>query len=113
MIYHLPLAEDVLDQGDIIDGCPLLYVASFDLNQLDSPQIEIPVGRVLVLTQTCDLANQKTPLVVTALVYDAQTIIDQRLVKASRPHQHRHSVAIGPQRQELLGLVGGYHERAA
>jgi hypothetical protein len=62
MIYDSPLPDDPIDQGDIIDGCPILHVADFDVDELgrldlDSLEIQGAWCRVLVLTQTCDLAK--------------------------------------------------------
>jgi hypothetical protein len=39
--------------------------------------------RVLVLTQTCDLANSKARLAVVAVVLNAQAMIDQQMLKAA------------------------------
>jgi hypothetical protein len=41
------------------------------------------LSRVIVLTQTCDLANRKVRLVTTALVHEAQSLVDQQIVKAA------------------------------
>ena len=60
MIYQMPAIHDPLDQGDIIDGCPVLQIAGFDPANPTSPQVSCSTQRVVVLTQTCDLANQKT-----------------------------------------------------
>jgi len=62
MIYDLPARDDPVDQGDIIDGCPVLRISQFSVRDLllevaDSLEIEGAFSRVVVLTQTCDLAN--------------------------------------------------------
>jgi hypothetical protein len=36
MIYDLPLPGEPIDQGDIIDRCPILRIAHFNLDELDS-----------------------------------------------------------------------------
>ena len=64
MIYDLPTCEDPVDQGDIIDGCPVLRISRFNVADLllevaGSLEIEGAFSRVVVLTQTCDLALPK------------------------------------------------------
>jgi hypothetical protein len=42
-----------------------------------------PLGRVVVLTQTCDLANQKVRQAVCAVIYDALYLVEQQLLKGA------------------------------
>jgi len=67
MIFDSPPLEDPVDQGDIIDGCPLHHVAAFDIADLLAQRAPDSVvctySRVLVLTQTCDLAQKKSSVV--------------------------------------------------
>jgi hypothetical protein len=81
MIYGETTPSDSIDQADIIDGCPLIFVSRFDLDRLDEIEIEFVPTRVLVLTQTCDLANRKTSIVTVAIVHDAQFLVSERLLK--------------------------------
>jgi hypothetical protein len=81
MIYNRPLPDDPLDQGDLIDDCFTLSMKQFDLDGTDAPRINVARDRVLVLTQACDLANQKLTSVVVALIHDAQHIVDQGVLK--------------------------------
>jgi hypothetical protein len=83
VIYQMPAIHDPLDQGDIIDGCPVLQIARFDTANPNSPQVTCSTQRVVVLTQTCDLANQKTQRITVAIVHDAQWLVDQSIVKAA------------------------------
>ncbi|MCU0880321.1 MAG: hypothetical protein MUF06_21330 [Pirellulaceae bacterium] len=88
MIYDLPALHDPVDQGDIIDGCPVLRISQFSISDLlrelaDSLEIEGAFSRVVVLTQTCDLANRKTTVASVALVRDAEQLVQQGLLKAS------------------------------
>ena len=59
MIYIRPADEDRLDQGDILDDCPILRVDGFKLNEPASVNVGYGFHRVLVVTQTCDLALDK------------------------------------------------------
>jgi hypothetical protein len=82
MIYNVPLPDDPLDQGDIVDGCPVLQIVTFDRENPTLSQVSCSTHRVLVLTQTCDLANQKTQRITVAIVHDAQFLVDQKIVRA-------------------------------
>jgi hypothetical protein len=88
MIYDVPASHEPVDQGDIIDGCPVLRISQFSVGDLllelaASLEIEGAFSRVVVLTQTCDLANQKTTVATVALVRDAEQLVRQGLLKAS------------------------------
>jgi hypothetical protein len=82
-IYRLPPRDDPIDQGDIIEGCPLVFLTAFDADNLAAQEVESTPARVLVLTQTCDLANQKVSNVMCAVVLDAQRLVDQHMLKAA------------------------------
>jgi hypothetical protein len=69
-----------LTQGDIIDGCPLLIWG--DLLPDERPRANEFVGRIVVLTQACDLAQTKTTRVVVALVHDAKKLVSAGILKA-------------------------------
>jgi hypothetical protein len=76
MIYGVPSPTESLDQGDIIHGCPLVVVESYDL---DNPQ-RLPVtgapARVIIVSQACDLANQKATAVVVYREHLAKHMAD-------------------------------------
>jgi hypothetical protein len=81
VIYQRPSPEEALDQGDLIDGCPLLHIRSLDGVVTDPPEIDYNRRRVVLLTQTCDLANAKATSGNVAEVFDAQHLIDLKLFK--------------------------------
>lgn len=83
MIYTLPSPESPTDQGDIVDGCPLLEIVRVDLQSPQSPEVVCSIHRVVVLTQTCDLVNQKTQYAVVAMAHDAAQLVAQNIVKAA------------------------------
>ena len=83
MIYSRPLLETPLDQGDLIDACPLLSIADFDVRTPETVAVDRALSRVLVLTQTCDLANQKADQVVVAMVHDAESLVASGRLKAA------------------------------
>lgn len=83
MIFRRPPPEAPVDQGDLIDDCPLLAVASFDTQTPPSIDVEHAIGRVVVLTQTCDLANQKAIQAVVAVVLDAESLVASGRLKSA------------------------------
>jgi hypothetical protein len=82
MIFHRPPPEDAIDQGDILDGCPVLAVLDFDPATGEPLQTKRTPSRVIVLTQTCDLANRKVNRVLVAVVMAARLLVDQGALRA-------------------------------
>ena len=68
-----------LTQGDIIDECPLLIWE--EAHAGGKPHAAEFVGRIVVLTQACDLAQAKITRVVTALVHDAKKLVSAGILK--------------------------------
>ena len=83
MTYLVPPLEESLDPGDILDGCPIPQVEHFDLFDATKLVANCGLCRVIVLTQTCDLANQKTTRVMVALMHDAERLVRDGIVKAA------------------------------
>jgi hypothetical protein len=81
MIYSRTSQDSLIDQGDIIDKCPLTFLIDYDLNLPGEAQVECVPTRVLVLTQTCDLVQKKTSVVAVAVVHEAQSLVGQGLLK--------------------------------
>lgn len=83
MIYKRPVEGSLVDQGDIFDDCPLLDVMSFDLETIEPLKVGYGGHRIVVLTQTCDLAQKKAERVTAARILVAQDMVDQRILKAA------------------------------
>jgi hypothetical protein len=87
MIYELPPHEARIDQGDIIADCPVQHIARFDeritWGDVTSLDIDTDLCRVIVLTQTCDLANAKTTTALVARVHDAAELLRHGLLKTA------------------------------
>jgi hypothetical protein len=83
MIFLAPPGEEAIDQGDIIDNCPILSLVSFDLDRPDSLEVKSTLQRVIVMTQTCDLANLKVSRVLVAVLLEAKSLVEQKLLKAA------------------------------
>ena len=81
MIFRLPVVTEPVDQGDIIDDCPLVFLETFD------PANGVPIGlghalhRIIVVTQTCDLAQGKLSQVSVAAMIEAQLLVDRQVLK--------------------------------
>ncbi|MDZ4684541.1 MAG: hypothetical protein SH850_05580 [Planctomycetaceae bacterium] len=60
-----------------------MSISEFEPGQWNAAKVNLDQHRVLVLTQTCDLANQKVDDVVVASVFDAQQLVDRRILKAA------------------------------
>ncbi len=80
MIYLTPEPDAPVDQGDIVDDCPILQISHYDLQLPGAPKVACSINRVVVLTQTCDLANQKTDHVAVAIAHSAEHLIAQNVV---------------------------------
>lgn len=56
-------------------------VVAGDPTQPEQAQVRLDVQRVVVLTQTCDLTNDKADVAVVAVAFDAQSLVDRQLLK--------------------------------
>ena len=87
MIYELPDRDARIDQGDIITGCPLPHLAGFDdrivRSDVASVNYEIEFCRIVVLTQTCDLAQEKTTTALVARMHDVAELVRNEIVKTA------------------------------
>lgn len=83
MLYDRPPDSAPLDQGDIICECPLVALERFDFDSPDTPDVGCRRKRVIVLTQTCDLVQQKVTRAVVALAIDADEVVGTGELKAS------------------------------
>lgn len=81
MIYGTPAPEEPLDQGDLIERCPLLFIKDMDQNQPGPLDVAYDYNRVIMVTQTCDLAQLKVTTVNVAEVFAAQNLIDRKMLK--------------------------------
>src|SRR5438552_6231585 len=86
MIYDRPAPDDPIDQGDLIDGCPVVRVTGFEPDQPRTATVDLDVHRGIVLPQTCDLANEKVLDAVLASVFGAQFLVDEKIFKPSDLH---------------------------
>lgn len=83
MIYSQPDASERVDQGDIIRGCPILSLSPSVPLDLAAPEMQANEERVVVLTQTCDFAQQRLTRAVVAVAYPAEDLVRQSKLKAT------------------------------
>lgn len=57
MIYDQPATDVAIDQGDLIDGCPLIRLKAVPTASDSLEPVTLYWRRIIVLTQTCDLSN--------------------------------------------------------
>ncbi len=65
----------------MLDDCPVNLIRGFPPDASRQPLVDFAFPRVVVLSQTCDLANQKATFANVAEVFAAQFLIDQQLFK--------------------------------
>jgi len=81
MIYTRPGQDDPIDQGDLIDGFPVVEMGDVRSDAPDEPTLDSATRRVIVLTQTCDLANEKIMTANVAEVFEASFLVGQGVFK--------------------------------
>lgn len=78
IMYERHPPSEPISQGDIIDDCPIFgHDASEDPDALPLRWLV----RVVVLTQACDLAQEKATRVLVGHVQSAQHLIDRGILK--------------------------------
>jgi hypothetical protein len=70
-----------LSQGDILDQCPLVFWADQTREVPGDAKPHSVPARVIILTQACDLANEKTVRATVAVVHDAAHLVQTGRVK--------------------------------
>lgn len=79
-MYETPTGP-AIEQGDIVDGCRVPIPPGDPAAPPGA--IGIATFRVVVLTQTCDLAQGKAARVLVAVCHPAQLLVDRGVLKAS------------------------------
>ncbi len=83
MIYSQPSELSPVDQGDIIDDCPVAIFEALPDPRSKTAEFTSQLRRVYVLTQACDLAQRKAASVVVAVVIDADQLVASGQLKAA------------------------------
>lgn len=70
-MYQLVSVKESLTQGDIVEGCPVTILTRTESGWAPEESFE----RVLVLTQACDIANNKVTRVQAAVIQEAEKLV--------------------------------------
>src|SRR4051794_30117018 len=70
-----------LSRGDILDNCPLVFWADQTREVGEDAKPHSVRARVIILTQACDLANEKTVRAAVAVVHNAANLVQAGRVK--------------------------------
>ena len=81
-MYETAAPAEILSQGDVIDDCPLITIRIWPPDSGPNIASETWTIRVVVLTQACDLAQDKTTRVVVAPVHEAAELVARNILKA-------------------------------
>jgi hypothetical protein len=83
VMYELVSAGSPLGQGDIFDDCSIYgFDPASPPDDLDAAPMRWKL-RVVVLTQACDLAQQKATRVLVAVVHSAEDLVQKGQLKPS------------------------------
>ncbi len=73
--YTAVKSSSQIEQGDLIHDCPIVIPPS-KLFVGEEPEIEIKLIDSIILSQTCDLVNNKIEIVLVCPFYTLKTFID-------------------------------------
>ena len=76
-----PQAIIPLSQGDILDACPLVFWGDDTRRVAAGDKPQSVEARVIILTQACDLANEKSVRALVAVVHNAADLVQTGRVK--------------------------------
>ncbi len=92
MIYEIAGISDSINQGDILSQCPLIYwLMERRSDGMLERRATVSHERVVVFTQSCDLANDKTTNVQVAVAHEARRLVELGLLKE---HTIRDQIAV-------------------
>ncbi len=89
MIYKELPTDEMMSQGDIIDNCPMFQLRE-DSNPIDlsAPVLMSWHARAIILTQACDIAQEKTKRILVAPLQKTEEIVESGDLKASTIRDH-------------------------
>jgi hypothetical protein len=88
--YNNVFDSSGIEQGDLIEECPIVIPPS-KIEVGDEPEIDIKLIDSIILSQSCDLVNNKIDIVLVCPYYPLKVFIenlppDQRSSKAKKKH---------------------------
>lgn len=92
-----------IEQGDMIPDCPIVIPPS-KINVGDEPEIEIKLIDSIILSQSCDLVNNKIQIVLFCPYFSLEKFIK------GLPHSEQSAKAVKRNIENLRkGFLPGYH----
>ncbi|MBT3207679.1 MAG: hypothetical protein HN704_14255 [Bacteroidetes bacterium] len=73
--YSAIINSDNIEQGDLIKDCPIVIPPS-KIEEGDEPEIEIRLINSIILSQSCDLVNNKIDIVLVCPYYPLKVFIE-------------------------------------
>lgn len=73
--YNELNSSNEIEQGDMIPDCPIVILPS-KIIEGDEPEIEIKLINSIILSQSCDLANNKIQIVLVCPFFSLKTFIE-------------------------------------
>lgn len=74
--YTLVEVAGDLQQGDFINDCPLVVPPS-DFSNIEDLEFEVNTIDSIILSQSCDLVNGKTEIILVCAYYPLKTFLDR------------------------------------
>lgn len=81
-MFFQPPSGSPLSQGDVFLNCPLIF---WECSENDGGLVRKPKeldATVVVLTQSCDLANKKSTRIQVAVVHETRFLVENKVLKA-------------------------------
>jgi len=101
--YQEIVNSNNIEQGDLIVDCPIIIPPSI-IKEGDEPEIEIKLINSIILSQSCDLVNNKIDIVLVCPYYPLKIFID------NIPDDQKSRKAIKKNIDNLRkGHLPGYH----
>jgi len=92
-----------IEQGDLIPDCPIV-IPPTRIEEGDEPEIEIKLIDSIILSQSCDLANNKIQIVLVCPYFSLKTFVD------NLPEGQKGKKALKKNIDNLRkGYLPGYH----
>ena len=101
--YNELNSSNEIEQGDMIPNCPIVIPPS-KIREGDEPEIEIQLIDSIILSQSCDLANNKIQIVLVCPYFSLKTFVENLPEGEQRPKATRKHIE-----NLKKGFLPGYH----
>jgi len=101
--YNELKSSNEIEQGDMIPDCPIVIPPS-KISEGDEPEIEIKLIDSIILSQSCDLANNKIQIVLVCPYFSLRTFVENLPIGEQGPKAARKHIE-----NLRKGFLPGYH----